>query len=323
MRAGLVSVVIVTWNAAALLRDCLASVEAQSYPLLEVIVVDNGSTDGTLDLLRAKPRVTVIENGKNLGFAIPNNRGIAAAKGEFVLLLNTDVTLDGDYVKLLVAALQEEPRRGSAVGKLYRSGRCILDSTGHLMYRCVWAVNRGQGEPDGDQYDVAGEVFGVCAAAALYRRQMLDDVAPDGEVLDSSFFMYIDDVDLDWRARLRGWRSWYVPEATAVHHRGASGVRVSGAGQRHIFKNRLLMLLKNDGGWDGVRRAPAVALFTAAKAFQLLSNHPRALLGGLDFIRLAPAALRKRKEIQARRLVSSRQLEPWFERLPLRRFGLR
>jgi GT2 family glycosyltransferase len=323
MKPGLVSIVIVTWNAAGLLRDCLAGIDGQTYPSLEVIAVDNASSDATVAQLREHPHVRLIENARNLGFVISCNRGIESSEGEYVLLLNADVTLDPEYVSRLVAALQPDGKRGSATGKLYRPGRRLLDSTGHRMFRCVWAVNRGQEDSDRPEYDVAGEVFGVSGAAALHRRQMLDDIAVEGEFLDSTFFMYLDDVDIDWRARLRGWSSWYVPDATAVHHRGASGARVSAAGQRHIFKNRLLMILKNDAGWEAVRRAPAVAAFTAAKAAQLLRNHPRALLGTFDFLRLASTALAKRRQIQSRRIVSPAELEAWFEPLPIRRLLLR
>ena len=316
MKQGLVSAVIVNWNAAQVLPACLDSLAAQTYAPIEVIAVDNASTDGSADLLARYPGAQLIQNHANLGFTVPNNTAIAASKGEFVLLLNTDVTLAPDYLSRLVAALREDSRRGSAMGKLLRGDGRRIDSAGHVMYRAAWAVNRGQGEPDGPEWNSAKEVFGACAAAALYRRAMLDDVAPDGDYLDPTFFMYLDDVDLDWRARLRGWSSWYEPAAVAVHHRSASGVRRSWRTQRHILKNRLIMLVKNEAGTGAIRRLPSSQGYTAAKVGKLLVTQPGALIGLLDFLRLLPSALRRRRQIQARRTVPATQLEAWFEPLP-------
>jgi GT2 family glycosyltransferase len=318
---GLVSAVLVTWNSARLLPGCLDALAAQEHRPLEVVAVDNGSTDGSLDLLAARG-VRTLRNEGNVGFAAANNQGIGATDGEFVLLLNTDVVLAPDYVARLVAALEADERRGSATGKLLRgergpAGEPVLDSTGHVMYRCDWAVNRGQGEvDDGIAYSRPEEVFGVCAAAALYRRTMLDDVAPDGEVLDARFFAYVEDVDLDWRARLRGWRAWYEPAATALHLRSASGARRSAGIQRRILANRLLMILKNEGGTGFWRRLPGILAFTAAKVGQLLLTRPGALAGLWDAVRLTPSALRSRREIRARRAAAPDAVAAWFR--PLR-----
>lgn len=316
MKRGLVSAVIVNWNGGKLLAACLESLAAQTYAPIEVVAVDNASTDGSAELLAAYPDVQLLRNETNLGFTVPNNRAISASNGEFVLLLNTDVTLAPDYVSRLVAALNEDPGRGSAMGKLLRGDGKRIDSAGHVMYRAAWAVNRGQGEPDGPEWSAPLEVFGACAAAALYRRSMLDDIAPDGDYLDPTFFMYLEDVDLDWRARLRGWKSWYEPAAVAIHHRGASGGRASWRIQRHILKNRLVMLVKNEAGAGAVRRLPASQGYTAAKIGKLLVTQPAALLGLVDFCRLLPGALRRRRQIQSNRTVAPDQLEEWFEPLP-------
>ena len=184
------------------------------------------------------------------------------------------------------------------------------------MYRNVQATNRGEEEMDRGQYDRPEEVFGVCAAAALYRRAMLEDVKVEGEVLDATFFSYLEDVDLDWRARLRGWRSWYEPSAVAVHHRSASGGRFTMRIQRHIFKNRILMLIKNDGGAGFYRRLPGIAAFTSAKLLLGVAHGP-AFLGALsDIMRLYPVARRKRALVQFRRTISAAAIEPSFRPYP-------
>lgn len=315
MISGLVSVIVVNWNGAHLLPACLDAIEAQDYPLVEVIVVDNGSRDGSAEMAASRASIRLIRNRANLGFAVANNIAIELATGEFVLLLNYDAVLEPGYISALVGALRADESRGSVSGKLLRPGADVprtIDSTGHIMYRNVWAANRGQDEPDQPRYDVAGEVFGVCAAAGMYRRAMLEDVRVDGEVLDASFFSYLEDVDLDWRARLRGWRSWYEPTAVATHHRSASGGRFLVPIQRHIFKNRVLMIVKNDGGASLVWRLPGIVAFTAVKLMIGIVRGPAFGTAVVDVIRILPLAWRKRRLIQARRRVPQSALDPWF-----------
>jgi GT2 family glycosyltransferase len=320
---GLVSVVIVNWNGGRSLPAVLQAVHGQRYEPIEIIVVDNGSIDGSIALLEADESVRLITNTRNLGFAAANNQALQVARGEFVLLLNNDAVLTPEYVGALVADLKSDLRRGSVCGKLLRpaegSAVAQIDSAGHVMYRNLWPTNRGEGETDGPAFDRSIEVFGVCAAAGLYRRAMLDDVAFNGEVLDSTFFAYLEDVDLDWRAQLRGWHSWYDAGAVAYHQRGGTGLWFSTAIQRHILKNRLLMGIKNEGGPDLYRRLPGIAAFTAAKALQILLTRPGALLGFVDVVRLLPVTLRKRRLIQRNRQVEPSALERWYQPYPYRR----
>ncbi len=260
--------------------------------------------------------MALTKNPSNRGFAAAVNQGISAATGAYVLLLNDDVVLGPGYVRALVAVLQLDPTRGSATGRLLRptspDGSVAVDSTGHVMYRCVWARNRDQGELDRGVARDSGEVFGVSAAASLYRRSMLDDVAVEGEVFDESFGSYLEDVDFDWRARIRGWSSWYESQAIAVHERGPSRARLPSRVQRGILRNRLLMIVKNDAGGGRWGRRPAISAFTLAKLGQLLVSQPAAVLGLWDFLRFRPAARRKRRLIQSRRLVPPELLEAWF-----------
>jgi GT2 family glycosyltransferase len=314
---GLVSVLVVNWNGAGLLPSCLASVHAQDYRPVEIIVVDNGSIDESAEIAARDPAVRLIRNPENLGFAVANNIGIEATAGEFVMLMNYDVRLRPDYIRILVARLQQDEGLGSASGKLLRAEPPdLIDSTGHVMYRNVWPTNRGEDELDSPAFDAAGEVFGVCAAAGLYRRAMLDDIRVNGEILDGTFFAYLEDVDLDWRAQARGWRSWYEPTAVAVHARSGSGAWGSARLQRHILKNRILLIVKNDGGVGLLGRLPGMAAFTAAKAVQLLITRPAALLGAVDAVRLLPVALAKRRAIQRRRTVPRAAIERFFEPYP-------
>jgi GT2 family glycosyltransferase len=317
---GLVSAIVVNWNGRRFLDECLNALAAQDYQPIETIVVDNGSVDGSVDLLEHRPDIRLIRNPRNLGFAAATTDALQAAAGEYALLLNYDATLEPSYVATLVAALQRDPRLGSATGKLLRppaAGRVrVVDSTGHVIFRNDWAANRGENEPDGPAHDVAGEVFGVCAAAGLYRRAMLDDVMVDGEVLDSTFFAYLEDVDLDWRAQLRGWRSWYEPAARATHYRGGSGSRVSVEIQRHIFKNRILMIIKNDRGASFVWRLPGILAFTAAKFTQGIVRSPAFAGAVWQTIRAMPQAWRRRRQIQARRTAPRQAMDRWLTPYP-------
>jgi GT2 family glycosyltransferase len=317
---GLVSAIVVNWNGRRFLDACIEALSAQDYRPIEIIVVDNGSIDGSVDRLEHRPDIRLIRNPRNLGFAAANNIGLRAATGEYVLLLNYDATLEPGYVASLVAALLRDPRLGSATGKLLRPPSAgatrVIDSTGHVIFRNDWAANRGEKEPDGPAHDLAGEVFGVCAAAGLYRRAMLDDVAVDGEVLDSTFFAYLEDVDLDWRAQLRGWRSWYEPAARATHYRGGSGGRVSVEIQRHIFKNRILMIIKNERGASLAWRLPGVLAFTAAKFAQGIIRSP-AFAGAIwQTMQAMPQAWRRRRQIQARRTAPRVAMDRWFAPYP-------
>ena len=295
---------------------CLAGLAAQDYRPIETIVVDNGSVDGSEQQVADRADLHLIRNSSNLGFAVANNLGLRLARGEFILLLNNDVVLEPGYVAALVGSLRADPLRGSASGKLVRppqaAGSRRLDSTGHVIFRNVWAMNRGEDEPDGSGHNLAGEVFGVCAAAGLYRRAMLDDVEVAGEILASAFFAYLEDVDLDWRAQLRGWRSWYEPAALAIHHRGGSGGWFSTTIQRHIFKNRILMMIRNDAGVGFFKRLPGIVAFTGAALLLGTLRSPKFLSAVWEALRLAPAAWRQRRLIQAHRTVSPADLEAWF-----------
>src|SRR5262249_19269475 len=174
-----VSVGIVTFNSAAQIGRCLASVHAQSCQPVEVVVWDNASADDSVAQARAQGARLLISE-RNLRFAAGAKEVIRRTAGDYLLLLNPDAYPAPDYLARLVAAADADPRVGSVTGKLVRSdpaaGPALIDSAGHVFYRNRSALNRGENEPDRGQFDESGEVFGVCAAAALYRRAMLDDL---------------------------------------------------------------------------------------------------------------------------------------------------
>jgi GT2 family glycosyltransferase len=259
----------------------------------------------------------------NVGFAAAANELIRTTSGLYLLLLNPDAYLAPDYLARLREAAESDPRIGSVTGKLLRpearSGGPIIDSTGHVLCRSRVAVNRGENEPDRGQLDEPGEVFGVCAAAALYRRAMLEDVRIGDEYFDSAFFAYLEDVDLDWRARLRGWRAYYVPTAVAVHARGHRGKRhlKNARVLRHSLKNRYLML-RNDRLPDVFRDLPVIVGAEILRFLDYALTQPSALLGYLDLLRLLRHAAASRRHIQGHRVVGAAELRAWFARSPVR-----
>jgi GT2 family glycosyltransferase len=321
-----VAAAVINYNGASYLEGCLESLLGQTCPADLVVVVDNRSTDGSVALLREGfPRVPVIELPRNLGYAGAANVAIRETRSPYLLLLNPDVWLTSTFLEALVAAAEARPHAGSLTGKLLRfprePGRRVIDSTGHLLFRNRWAVNRGEGEEDSGQYDALEEVFGVSGAAPLYRRAMLEDVRVDGEVFAESFFLYLEDVDLDWRARGRGWASYYVPTAVAYHERGyKGGWRLRDpAILRHSLKNRYLMMIRNDAVGDVLRDAGAILPMELARFVDFLLTAPGSLRGYLDALRLSPAAWRQRRAIRGRVRVAPGELRRWLRRYPYRR----
>ncbi len=207
MSPASVSVVIVTWNSASFIGGCLESLRALAHPPEETVVIDNDSSDGTAAIVRERfPEVRLIPMGGNVGFCRANNRGIGETTCPFVLVLNPDTTLDAGFLDELLPAF-DDPRVGSAAGKLLRFDGVTLDSAGQVLGRSRQPIDRGFGALDRGQYAADAEIFGACGAAALYRRTMLAEIADGpGRYFDEAFFAFYEDLDLAWRARRAGWR---------------------------------------------------------------------------------------------------------------------
>lgn len=340
-----VAVLVINHNHGYLLPRCLNSVRSQCFRDFELTVYDNGSTDGSLESLRETGATTrAVPLGANLGYAAAANIGVRESAAPFVLILNPDVVLTETFLERLLTVADIEPSAGSFAGKLLRltvsqltspqasisppagshpSGRHaqVIDSTGHLLLRNRWALNRGEGEIDRGQYDEPTEVFGVCGAAALYRRAMLEDVKVGEHYFAETFFAYLEDVDLDWRARLRGWKAYYVPTAVAYHERGHKGrpYMRDPFVLRHSLKNRYLMMLRNDRLEDVVKDLPAIVGMELFRFLDYLLTQPRALRGYADVLGLIPHVLAERRQIQRRRTAPAEELRRWFRAYPVTR----
>ncbi len=215
------AVIIANWNGAQHLRVCLDSLRAQTHPQFEVIVADNGSTDGSLDMLRDEyPEVRVLELDKNYGFVVASKLGAAATDADILVMLNNDTEVEPGWLEALCRALEDNPKAGSAASKmLLFDQRDTIHSAGDMLGDDFMPQNRGVWEVDRGQYDDRTEIFGACGGAAAYRRQAWEQVGG----FDERLFMYLEDVDLAWRLQQAGWESVFVPEARVYHHLSATG----------------------------------------------------------------------------------------------------
>jgi GT2 family glycosyltransferase len=239
----LISCVVVNWNRRELLRACLDSLARQDYPSVEIIVVDNGSTDGSVELCRSGLRmpVNLIRNSENRGFCAANNQGIAAARGEFVALLNNDAEAEPGFLSALVRVFDGRADVGMAASKIVVwEDPGLIDKAGHLIYPDGQNRGRGTGERDHGQFDRIEEVLWPDGCAAMYRKSMVDQIGG----FDEDFFAYGDDAELGLRARIAGWTCLYTPRAVARHHRGSTLGLASLRRLQLIERNRVLLAVK-------------------------------------------------------------------------------
>lgn len=307
-----ISVHIVTHNSAATIEACLTALRQQTCDDVHLLVIDNNSTDNTVQLVEALG-VRVQRSPSNIGYSAAHNQAIAAADSEYVLTLNPDVWLAPSFLDRLLAALDSAPEAGSASGCLLRVEQlgappATVDSAGLFMRRTRRQGLRAEGCPVSERPTEPATIFGPDGAAAFYRRAMLDDIRVMGEVFDENFFMHKEDVDVCWRAQLRGWSSLYVPDALAHHirtFRPGQRQQVSSDLRFYGVRNRYLMLLKNESVSHVLRDLPFIAAYDLAIILYMLLREPRSLRA------LWSAAKLSRRMLQKRRLIQSGRRADW------------
>jgi GT2 family glycosyltransferase len=284
-----------------LVRDTLAE---QSFRDFEVIVVDNGSSDASVAHVRESwPDATVIELGENRGFSGAVNPGIAAARGTYVALLNTDIELSPDWLDLLVSELDGDSRLGFVTGKIMRfDDRDVIEQAGHDFFTCGRFEPRGLDERDQGQYDERRATPVVSAAAALYRRAALEEAGR----FDEDYFLYCEDGDVCLRMLLLGYSGLYVPEPRAFHVRGGTVGPATELPRFYLVRNGLVTVFKDLPASVLLRSAPKIALYNwgALMAGRREGYARRVLQAFASFLRMIPGTLRKRRGVQRRRTVA-------------------
>jgi GT2 family glycosyltransferase len=320
---GKVCVAIVTYNSARYIRRCLQAVLAQRGVSFEAVVVDNASSDDTPQILNEfRGRIRVILNPANVGFAEGQNIAIRATQSKWVLTLNPDVLMEPGFIARLVEAATADSRAGAVCGRLLSIapgfeplGERLIDSTGIFFTPTMRHFDRGWHEPDDGSYQEVEYVFGASAAAALFRRRMIEDITIEGSFFDPDFFVYREDADVAWRAQLMGWRCIYTPFAVAHHVR-----TVTPANRRslpaminmHSVKNRFLMRIKNTTFGVYRRNWFAATWRDVLVIGGSLVWEPTSLAAFGRVLKCLPRALRWRKQIMSRRRVSDEVLNQWF-----------
>jgi len=294
---SVVSVIIVNWNGRELLADCLDTLRTQTRRADEIIVVDNGSQDGSPAMIRARyPDVTLVGLGDNKGFSIANNIGIQRARGDYIALLNNDLVLETTWMERMTSALDADASLGSCACKMLSYyHHDTVDAAGMVVLTNGVGANRGMFEKDSDSYAHRARVFGPCAGAAMYRAAMLRDIGD----FDEDLFIYYEDVDLAFRAQLAGYDCLYLPDAIAYHHHAASN-RSSGTRDYFLARNSRLVIAK-DMPTPLVRRSlMRIIVGQLPYAFYAgsMGQSGMYIRACLDSLRLLPRMLRKRAAIQ-------------------------
>jgi GT2 family glycosyltransferase len=307
-----VTAVVLTLDGRELLESMLPTLVAQDCEGLRIVVLDDGSTDGTAEWLRAQwPQVEVAVNDGNIGVARSFNRAVDLARGSaYLALLNNDLELAPDYVSRLVATLDEHHEAASANGKMRNfHDRALLDGAGDEFMWSGIAKRRGWGEPDRGQYDEACEVFSVCGGAAVVRMAAFEDVGG----FDEDFHAYLEDIDWGFRAQLRGWTARYVPDTEVLHHGGATTRRADR--ERFFFRlqtrNPILVIVKNYPASRLVRQLPWILVHHLSwLVASVRRGYGRDHLAAFAaVVPMLPRMLRKRRQIQRGRRVSVERLD--------------
>ena len=318
-----ISVVIPFLSDLEELAKCLKSLEDQTKSPTEVFLIDNASGEDLEMLLRSSSlEIKSIRNSRNRGFAPAVNQGIEVSRSAFVLVLNADVELDRNYLEVTSDSLIEDPKAAGSTGKLVKMFQeNHLDSTGHVIFKDRRVKDRGEWELDIERTDTIDDVFSIPATAALYRRSALDEAREaSGDFFDEEMFSYYEDVDLAWRLRLLGWHLLYTSACTAKHRRAISSTLPSARTLVLLHRNRLLSMIKNDAPRSVLKSLVSLVITEVRMFVYYMLHHPSVpFVAWLEFFRLLPLALEKRRSIQSATIVDPASLHFWFERYDYRR----
>lgn len=334
-----IGVVIVSWNGRKHLTRLMPSLLAQKLYTPQVVVIDNGSQDGTVAWLSSSfPKVHVVALTENNGFAGPNNIGFSYLLKNpdinYIACINNDTVLPEDFFSRLISFSGKMKKNNDRIGALQTkivsfNDPSVIDSVGITIDPGMSAINAGQGELDGGQFETSKPIFGATASAALYTREALDAVfLKHGTYFDTDFFAYQEDVDLAFRMRLLGFTAWYVPGPPVLHVHSATGQSYSPFKSYHIHRNTLYMIMKNMPGlllMEGFAHfmAKYVGLLGSlvkkrGPSFELSKTAGISAMARIVFKAWAvfmlhlPSLLAKRRHIQKTRVCQTHQVKKWF-----------
>lgn len=317
------SIIILNYNGSRFAEQCVRSVLDSDYARFEVVVVDNGSTDGSYEVLyqsfSSVPNLKIVRNSQNLGFAEGNNVGYRNSKGEIIVFLNVDTRVEQGWLTRLASSMLSDDLVGGAQCKLLNmKNQGMVDSTGAGLDFLGYVYPRRSEAPDGDP-----EIFYADGAAMAFKREVLSEVAFDGDPFDRSHFLYYEDSDLCWRVRLRGYKIILVSSSVVYHFRGGSGGRDLGYMRAFFFtRSHLMTLIKNYDLHNLLWRLPALIFIELGQSAILLPREPRKALAKLRAISWCLRNLRntwtRRLFVQARvRRIPDREVMRWMRRTDL------
>lgn len=327
-----VSAVIINYNSRDLIKPCMESLLAQTWPNLQIIFIDNNSADGSYEYFTEHFKNNIaVHNNTNFGYTYAGNQGIRLAASKYMMLMNPDIILAQDYIQKCVEKMESDPKIGSITGKIYKYDfqnnrkTDYIDTVGLLVFRNRRVIDDGQGMQDKGQFDHEKEVFGISGACPLYRKEALEDVKVFHQYLDEDFFMYKEDVDLAWRLRLFGWKAVYLPSALAWHGRGTGVLKrfthievaknrskLSRFTKHHSYRNQRWMQLKNEFAGSVARSFFPIIWKEILIGGYMVLREPFLFKSFWQMLRGLGKMLKKRKYIFAHKRVSSAEMEKWL-----------
>lgn len=324
LKKSKVAIIIVSWNAKEYLGKCLSSILEQTYRNFEIIFVDNGSADGSVEFVHSTfPTVKMVPLDKNYGFAKANNMGIEMAfesGARHIVLLNVDTIIENDFLKELVTAAESDDNIGCCQPKmLSMDDHRIIDAVGITIKKNCWAHQIGYGEMDIDKYNQPNEIFGANAGAALYKSEMLGEIG----LFDEEYFAYFEDVDLALRARLYGWKCLFTPKAIIYHKHSVTYGKHSPVKRYLLTRNRYYYVIKNlpsnmvfrfmlKQAKDITELILKITAHLVFLKIKRLNSDTKILKAHFHAIINIPKMFRKRNKIRSKGIISDRELVRWF-----------
>lgn len=305
------TITIINYNGKNLLNKCLQSLLHQSAENFDIVIVDNGSTDSSIEdiennFISSDTGLKIIQLERNTGFAGGNIEGLKHSNGTYVALVNNDTETDKNWLSELILGMENDSTIGICASKMISYGIDIIDTAGDGFSTVLKGFKRGEGE-DPRRYEKKEYVFGACAGAALYRREMLDEIG----FFDEDFFLIYEDTDLNFRAQLAGWKVMYVPDAI-VHHKVRSSIgEMSDIAVYYSLRNSELVRIKNVPFGIFLRCLPWFLISEISEFIYFVLKHRRFLLyfrAKKDALKLFPKMLKKRKEIMKNKKVSNQYI---------------